>query len=349
MTAIIPVVWRATEATESSPGSEYFFKSTISGKKNVFQSLGISKETVQNITKMLKTESRGQEDKILQAVQNADLTKSILEQDENWERDLLFPSFEGVFVTLDEPKGVILRIWMNCFIIVTKDIDTGMKLNEKIKVDFDNLNKVTKDFNLELTEYLVGKDYAMHMLTKSDIKFTSVNFTVPKNDFEQEIMHEVEKLTNCILNNVEIKFKEPTETFEYDILVPISDNEIIDMEVTDYETAKGKAYENLDTLKSQLILSTLDKSQRLKAVCIIIAKGFPDNIFNQMKEVATSRNITLLNEVNYKQNLEKIIFENFLKEHKEYSERTMFRQRRVFRSVRGRPLSRVSSRITSDA
>lgn len=349
MTAIIPVVWRATQATESTPGSDYFFKSTISDKKNVFQSLGISKETVQNITKMVKTESRGQEDKILEAVQNADLTKNILEQDENFEQDLLLPSFEGVFVTLDEPKGVILRIWKNCFIIIAKDIDTGMKINEKIKVDFDNLNKVTKDFELELTEYLTGKDYAMTMLTKSDIKFTSVNFTIPKNDFEQEILHEVEKLTNCLLNNVEIKFEEPTETFEYDILVPISDNEIVDIEVTDYETAKGKAYENLDTLKSQLILSTLDKSQRLKANCIIIAKGFPENIFNQMKEVATSRNITLLNEVNYKQNLEKIIFENFLKEHKEYSGRTMLRQRRAFRSVRGVSIPRAYPRVVSDA
>jgi hypothetical protein len=66
---------------------------------------------------------------------------------------------------------------------------------------------------------------------------------------------------------------------------------------------------NNETLKSQIVLSNLDKAKRLNAKVITIAKGLPTESFEQMKELCASRDILLLNENNYKQAVE----EYFLK------------------------------------
>lgn len=74
-----------------------------------------------------------------------------------------------------------------------------------------------------------------------------------------------------------------------------------------------------------MILSSLDKAQRLKAQCIIIAKGFPEQTFQQIKDLTSSRNIILLDDVNYKKTLEKIILKKFKDSYFDYRSRVIWR------------------------
>jgi hypothetical protein len=111
---------------------------------------------------------------------------------------------------------------------------------------------------------------------------------------------------------------------------------IIVIEITDYNSAREEIHENYDTLKSKLILSTVDKAQRLGARVVIIAKGFPPNIFAQMKELAVSRKVTLLSDEEYKKGIEDTILQTTIN-----SLRSRMRPRRGlprgYLRVRGEP------------
>jgi len=343
MTSIIPVVWRISETEETTHDANYFFEKVIENNISKFQQVGISQATQENISKMIQTELRGQENKLTSASGDVDITSKLLNIFRDWDENIITPTNYGAFVTQDEPMGIILRIRRNTLMIIAKDLEQAKKINETIRMDFEKLNKTTKDFGLNLTEYLTGKEFSLSMLNRINDKIKQLNYRPTKNSFEKEVMDEIEKITNCNLNNVEIQFSEPVETFEYDILLPTSIEHVFDIEVTDYESAKAKVYENQGTLKSQLILSTLDKAQRLSAESIIIAKGFPEEIFNQMKELATSRHITLLNENNYKETLPKIISTKLLNRFEDYSRMRSRRSRGSIRSLGQRRVNKAIS------
>jgi hypothetical protein len=121
------------------------------------------------------------------------------------------------------------------------------------------------------------------------------NYIKPKNEFEQEVMNNIAKITDCMLTNKEIFFLAPDENIEYDILLPVGKKNFIDIDVTDYETAKDKSRKakgslTTETLKSQIIVNPSDKAMRLRAELISIVKGFPTNTLKQLKEFSDSRN-----------------------------------------------------------
>jgi len=318
MVSIIPTVWRTTDADDSRQRTEYFFEKGIEENESKFKKIGVSKETLENITKMVDVELKGLSNEITEATGDVGIPSKLVIKD--WTEKMILPSSPGIFVTIDEPKALIIRVWNNVFIIISKELEKAKKVNEMIRLEFDRLNKTTKDFGLNLSEYLSGEEYCMDMINKINEKINTITIRSTKNSFEEEVIQTIKTFTNGIISNAEIQFKEPNESFEYDILLPTSRDHLFDIEVTDYETAKGKVHENIDTLKSQLILSTLDKAQRLHAESIIITKGFPEEVFNQMRELAGSRNITLLNEHNYADTLEKIVIEKFLERYDEFTQ-----------------------------
>ena len=321
MTSLIPFIWRTSETEMTHQDTSYFFEKVIEKNNSKFQQIGVSDATQDNISKMIHTELRGQEEKLTNASGDVDVTSKLVSIFQDWDKNTVIPAQYGAYVTLDEPLGIILRTANNAILIISKDLEQCKKIYETMRLDFEKLNKTTKDFGLNLSEVLTGNEYSMSMINRNNENIKQMNLRPTKNTFEEEVIGELGKITNCNLNNVEIQFSEPTETFEYDILLPTAREHVFDIEVTDYESAKGKVHENLDSLKSQLILSTLDKAQRLSATSIIITKGFPEETFNQMKEVANSRHVTLLNENNYKETLPKIILTKLLNRFEDYSNR----------------------------
>lgn len=60
-------------------------------------------------------------------------------------------------------------------------------------------------------------------------------------------------------------------------------------------------------MKSKLILSPIDKATRINAQVVVITKGFPDETLKNMRQFAVSRNVILLTENNYKEELQTLL------------------------------------------
>jgi len=197
----------------------------------------------------------------------------------------------------------------NVFFIISKTKEEADQLTQFIKLEFEKLNSVTKDFGLQLVEFLIGRSFQENVLRASS-RIVSIGLKEPKDEFEKEIIATCESLTNSYLPNVEITFKEPAEIFEYDIFIGYNDETKLIVEPTNYETVKDQMHSgemSRDTLKSKVILATQDKALGLGARSIVIAKGFPDDVFGELKKIADSRKVVLLNEQNYKVELSKIL------------------------------------------
>jgi hypothetical protein len=213
----------------------------------------------------------------------------------------------------DNPS-IILPLSSNVFYILSKSKKEAADLVQFIKSEFEKLNEVTKDFGLELAEFLTGRNYQEPLL-KGSKNIQNINYKKPKDEFEEKIIGMCERTTSSFLSNVEVAFTEPTETYEFDIFIGISEDVKVIIEPTNYETIKDLIHTgelSRETLKSKVILGTQDKAQRLGAKSIVIAKGFPEETFSELKKIADSRRVTLLNETNYENELPKIFWDNIL-------------------------------------
>lgn len=213
--------------------------------------------------------------------------------------------------------SIVIPSTSNTFYILSKSKDEAVELLQFIKSECEKLSEVTKDFGLELNQFLTGRDYQESLL-RNFKNIQSINYKKPKDEFEEKIIHVCEETTSSYLSNVEVAFTEPVETFEFDIFVGVSEDVKTIIEPTDYERVKDLIQNGglgKDTLKSKIILGTQDKAQRLGAKSVVIAKGFPEEVFVELKKIADSRRVTLLSEVNYENELPKIFWNNIIEEY----------------------------------
>ena len=207
-------------------------------------------------------------------------------------------------------SSVILPVDMDSFCIVSRTKEEATQLLQFIKSEFEKLNEVTKDFGLELVDFLTGRKFQESLLRSSE-NIENVAYKKPRNEFEKEIIDFCSKLTSSFLPNLEISFSEPTETFEYDIFLGLTENIKRIIEPTNYESIKDQMPKG-ENLKSQVILRTLDKAQRLEAKSVVITRGFAEETFKELKKIADSRGIVLLSDTNYKDMLFKIFCNDLL-------------------------------------
>lgn len=192
----------------------------------------------------------------------------------------------------------------NTFCVISNDSKNVTSLIRSLKSKSEELAIITKDFGLPLQKFLAGKDYQAFLLTNMEkiAKFESGN---PKNNLEKEVIDVCSKVTSSFLSNVTVHFKEPNESFEYDFFINLPRNKLI-VEPTDYESIKEEISGQrlaTETLKSKIILAMQDKAQRLNAKSIVVVNGFPEDTFSQLKIIADSRGVILMNENDYKQKL----------------------------------------------
>jgi hypothetical protein len=199
------------------------------------------------------------------------------------------------------------------FHVVAKKKNDAEGLVDWVLSEIGRVGGVTRDFGLSLSSVVAGRDFAVKVVNQIQ-NFTGMTECKPKNDYEREVAHEVAEMTNAILPNIEISFSKPSEKFEYDVLVPIANGEIVDVEVKDYGKVTEDAHKNSDTLKSKVISSPLDKAKRIGATkTIVVTRGFPQESFSQLKELATSRDVTFVEENNYKMEIERAIVQRVLR------------------------------------
>lgn len=324
---MVPARWKTNRTPETSHGSDYFFNRIIRNNENDFLKAGISETTKDNLNTILKVELDDIEGRLREVIDNPVLMKEVFKREDYLLNDLALSTSSNCCVSKNDPKSIILQYYPNAILIISKDYDIASKTANMLKEKFNELARTTKDFGLTLVEFAYGKELAETRLKASEYKILSYKFKEPRNDLERQVITDIAKMTDCNLSNVEVFFDSPKESYEYDNLIVIDAETCIDVEVTDYQTAREKTHDNMDNLKSEIILNTLDKAQRLKATCVIIVRGFPKQTFTQIQELAQSRGIFLFDESNYKKSLEDIILSKFIQKYSEYEERTKYESR----------------------
>ena len=309
MVAVIPFKFNVTAETEVPKSSSYFFDSLTENHPEIYTHIGISNDADKKIRQIIMNEREGYEKKLIDVLGSDSLVPKFLPASfvnaGNSDTAIFEEEYnEDLFMLNGESPSLLFRRSNNLFTLVSKNIEDANRVMSSLIKFCSEIGKVTKDFGLSFNGISSGKEYAVQMLERYGIK--KFDSGTPKNDFEAQVMKDVAEITNCLLTNTEISFG--SENGEYDILIPYDEDATINIEVTDFQQAKDE----MDTqkhgnLKSTLILSTSDKSQLVGAATLIVVRGFPEDIFNQMKSIANSRRVALFNENDYRKGLEAVI------------------------------------------
>lgn len=287
--------------------SQYFFKKIIADNSEEFETLDIRDEISSLIATAYGSVATKLREK-LSSVISAEMTEILLR----------LPSKPADYLmrrTLSETPGLlylhkksptlIIPSSINVFCIISNEAKHVQALIADIKSKCESLSNITKDFGLELIKFLTSKDYQSFLLEKME-KVQKVEYGKPKNAFEEEVIRVCSQVTTSFLSNINVQFAEPTENFEYDLFMSIPPRTRIAIEPTDYETLKEEIINQrlaTETLKSKIVLAMQDKAQRLRARSIVVVNGFPENTFLQLKTIADSRGVALMNEKDYKDKL----------------------------------------------
>ena len=210
-----------------------------------------------------------------------------------------------------DPFGVILKLEENDEImIISKTTKVNNKIINIITGQISELENITKDFGLKIEKYLTDYKYIEYAI-KEYSKSEKITLNNSNNDFEKEIITFVKMFTNNIISNCIIKFQDPNEDFEYDILVALSNYHIVNIEVTDYSKSKSKNKNKSFSPKQELIMKPLEKVNRIANVEVInIIKGIPIDTLTEMKSLARNREITLCDDTEYKEVIKKLFKDN---------------------------------------
>jgi hypothetical protein len=287
--------------------SQYFFKKIVAENSDDFEVLDIHDEISSLITNAYGSVAQMLREK-LSSVISSEMMEILFhlpsKPDEYLVRRALRETPGLLYIHKNSPS-LIIPSSANTFCVLSNEAKHVNALIVDIKSKFENLSKVTRDFGLELLKFLTSKDYQSFFLEKIE-KVSKIEFGNPKNPFEKEVIEVCSQVTTSFLSNVIVQFKEPVESFEYDVFLNFPPRTRFVVEPTDYETIKEEISNHriaTETLKSKVVLAMLDKAQRLRARGIVVVNGFPDEAFLQLKTIADSRGVILMNEKDYTEKL----------------------------------------------
>jgi len=301
-------------------GRTYFFDRVIGQNERDFESVNIEKQISSAINEHVKNLVGKLREKINKSLPSAELLATLVPLPERFADKIVFVQEDIIpeYYFHKHSSSLILPITTSSFCIISKTREDASQLIEFIRSEFEKLNEVTKDFGVQLTEFLTGRSY-QESIVRTTEHIQNIKYQEPKNELEKEVITFCEQLTSSFLPNVEIAFTEPNEVHEYDVFMGITGNVKRILEPTNYESLKDQLPTG-ENLKSQIVLKTLDKAQRLGARSAVIAKGFPESVFNDLKKIAESRGVILLGETNYKDVIPKIFFSDIVSAYRQVSE-----------------------------
>jgi len=290
----------------------YFFDRVVRQNETYFETLHIRKEIRKAVSDSAESLAKTLHGKLETIIPFQDVITALLPDSKLLsERVILDYDAPSEFYFCKKSAGFIVPLGFNSFCVITKNKKDSDEIMNYIKTESEKLNNVTKDFGLSIEEVASGKKYQENIL-KSSNNVQNIQQKEPKNDFEKEVINFCNELTNSILSNVDISFIEPTETYECDNFIGMNESTRRIIEPTDY-TATTDPLPKGENFKSQIILRALDKARRLGASSIVIVKGYPEQAYSDVKKIAESRGIILLNETNYKSSLPQILCNDLIK------------------------------------
>ena len=276
--------------------SKYFLDKFIAKNREEFEQIDIAHELEHILRKGFKEIRLRLKNKLEEILPFPDLYDRIpafekyidLNFDEYYERAAL-PSFyfSKKFSSLLIPRS------LDSFLVISETKKNVTQLVKKIKSESEKLSDAT----IKLDSFSVGEK-SQELILSNTPNVSRISFEEAKNDFEKEIIRTCKKNTDSLLSNVNVYFKNPIENFECDVYVAFGGEDKLIIEPTDYNQLKRELPSG--KLKQELVLQTSDKARRLGAKAVVIAKGFPDQTFSEIKKIADSRGVVLFNEENYK-------------------------------------------------
>ncbi len=281
-----------------APRARYFFDKVIAENRKEFDLISVRKELRKVLSKGCNEIRMKLSKKLNRALPFLDVSGRIPDFGEYVRLD--FEEYENVslppFYFPKHSSSLVIPKSHNILLVISREKKSAIQLIKYIQSKFEELSIVSKDFGLELDFFIGGQKLQEKLLTTTR-NVERITFEKPKNDFEKEVIKACRKNTDSLLSNVNVYFKEPQENSEYDILITFTPDDKIIIEPTDYERLKRELPRR--KLKQELILRTSDSARLLGAKAIVVAKGFPAQTFSDIKKIADSRGVVLLNEEDY--------------------------------------------------
>jgi hypothetical protein len=220
----------------------------------------------------------------------------------------------NIFFRSQKPAAIIIQDAVNCFVVLSANKQDCDKIVNDLQNSFQRLSSITKDFGYELDFFIMGKNFAKNWITSLP-SVKGIAGKKSKNDFERKVVEILSSMTDSFVSNTEVFFLQPSESFEYDIILVLSDKMVIVIEVKDYKTSlqdikKTKVSEPFkDNIKSHLLLRTVDKATRISphVQIVLILRGFPNPTFTSISELAKSRGILLFNDYDLEHKLKRLL------------------------------------------
>lgn len=298
---------RLAEESRTELTGQYFFKKVIAENKEEFETIDIRSEISSLFADAYQSVALKLKEKLNSVISSEmmDVLFRFPSKLPEYEMRRTFRQAPRLLYLHKESQSLVIPSSANIFCVLSNEAKHVQNLVASIKSKFEELNNVTKDFGLELLKFLTSKDYQSFFLEKIE-DVTKIEYGEPKNPFEKEVISRCSQITSSFLSNVNVQFKEPNEIFEYDVFLSFPPAASVVIEPTDYSTLKKEmASQRLvpETLKSKIVLAMQDKAQRLEAKSIVVVNGFPQNTFMQLKTIADSRGVILMNQKDYKDRL----------------------------------------------
>lgn len=282
----------------------YFFQKAIVQNTKDFETIDVFSEIRKFFNKGVDNTLERLKEKLGAVIPSSDVVNSIISKKTHEHYSL--PRLELELpraVYFHKTKPVVIIPTSPSLIYLLGPKAEGVKeVIAKIRRECEGLSKVTSDFGLKLISVLTSREYQENLLTSLE-NIDSIEIGKSKNDFEKEVIQEVGRFTTSFLPNVTIKYTKPVENFEYDLFLGFSRKSRVIIEPTDYESLKSELQDGKfgkETLKSKVILGTLDKARRLQAESVIVTKGFSKQQLSALKSLADSRGVGLMSDENYK-------------------------------------------------
>ena len=310
-----------------------YFMDKIIERYNEYEPIKISDDILFEITSIINKDKNKLNNSIRDAV-GENYSDIINEIDQNVINELKGMIPIG-YLRKKNPFGVILKLEENDEImIISKTTKINNEIINIITDQINELENITKDFGVKIEKYLTNDKYVEHAI-KEHSNSEEITSSSSNDNFEKEIITFAKMFTNNVISNCTIKFQNPNEDFEFDVLLALSNYHLVNIEVTDY--SKNKSKNKLVNPKQELIIKPFEKVNRIMNVDVInIVKGIPKETLFEMKSLVGNRKITLCNDTEYKEVIEKLFKDNMNNASKNVINYNRMRRRESYRRRRMR-------------
>jgi hypothetical protein len=192
------------------PDESWYFERVMSSTG--FVPLDFSAVVKESIIQIAKNDRSVLFDRIKKIVKYNELIQAFLSS-----INIDFSSPLGVYVS-DTPQAIILRLDDNCFFVLSVRETDGQQIVERLQSCFIELRKTVTEFGYTLENFVTGRALARQQL-ESKKEIVRIETHESKNDLEKRIIEIVSQVTDSYLSNLEIVFKNPAESFEYDLVL----------------------------------------------------------------------------------------------------------------------------------